>query len=266
MQHHLVFLIGLGLAAPAITLAEEPGAADIVKRCYYKYAGEDQRSRLMIVLADAQGNRSTSEYRRVWKNYHGRDGVLEKVMLFTVTPAEMRGVNFMRWDYTAASGKPPDQWVYLPEMNMVRRVSRRDPKNMEWGYIDEDLRVRALEEDTHRLDGVVQRDDEEFYVVESVPRGDSAYSRRITHFNKTAVWDDCAPRQVDYYAKDGELLKQEVITWKKIKDAWVWETATIHNVQNGVSATYQMLDTEVNVSLPDAIFSERQLRRGHPEH
>jgi len=257
------FLLGLGLAVTAV--AEEPSGEDIVNRCYYKYAGEDQRSRLLIVLADTGGKRSTSEYRRLWKNYHGRNGAVEKVMLFTESPAEMRGVNFMRWAYTTSSGKSTDQWVYLPETHMVRRVSQRDPNNMDWGYTDEDLRIRALDEDMHRFDKITQRDGEEFYVVESIPRGNSAYSKRVTHFNKTADWEACTPRQVDYYAKNGELLKQEVITWQKIEDAWVWETAVMHNVQTGVSATYQMLETEVNISLPDAVFSERQLRRGYPE-
>lgn len=261
MKSPWILLLACSVAASADELSGE----NIVNRCYYKYAGEDQRSRLLIVLGDANGNYSKGEYRRLWKNYHGRDGIADKVMLFTELPTEMRGVNFMRWDYAAAGGKAADQWVYLPETNMVRRVSQRDPKNMDWGYIDEDLRIRALDLDTHRFAKIAQRDGEEFYVVESVPRGNSAYSKRVTHFNKAANWEDCTPRQVDYYAKNGELLKQEVITWKKIKNAWVWESATVHNVQTGVSATYQMLDVEVNVSLPDAVFSERQLRRGYPE-
>lgn len=267
MRSFFAVLLGLTAAVPAVaSVNDELSGEDIVNRCYYKYAGEDQRSRLLIVLADASGNRAQSEYRRLWKNYHGENAVIDKMMLFAEFPAEMRGVNFMRWAYTTASGKSPDQWVYLPEMNMVPRVSQRGPKNMDWGYIDEDLRTRAVDEDTHRFDKIAQRDGEEFYVVESIPRGDSAYSRRVTHFNKAADWEDCTPRRIDYYAKNGELLKQEVITWKKIKDAWVWETATMHNVQTGLAATYQMLDIEVNLSLPDALFSERQLRRDYPAH
>ena len=39
----------------------------------------------------------------------------------------------------------------------------------------------------------------------------------------------------------------------------------MHNVQTGFSCTYHMLETEVNISLHDAVLSARQLRRGNPE-
>jgi hypothetical protein len=170
----------------------------------------------------------------------------------------------MRWGYSTTSGKPADQWVYLPEMHMVRRVSQRDPANTDWGYGDEDLRIRDLDEDDHRLKQIERIDGREYYVVESVPRNGSAYGKRITHFNKADNWEDCAPRQVDYYDKDGELLKQEFITWQRINTAWVWDTAVMYNVRTKVTATYQMLKTEVNVGLDDRLFSERHLRRGYP--
>lgn len=242
----------------------ELSGEEIVRHCYYKYAGEDQSSRLVITLTDENGKGAKSEYLRLWKNYDGKDGIADKVILFAESPLDIRGVNFMRWGYTAKTGKLADQWVYLPEMNMVRRIAQRDPDNMDWGYTDEDLRIRDLEEDQHRFKEIVHGDGEDFYVVESIPRRDSAYGKWVTRFSKTAAWEDCAPRQVDYYDKNGDLIKQQFITWKRLKGAWVWDNAVMHNLRSNVSATYQMLDTRVNVGLGDRIFSERQLRRGYP--
>jgi hypothetical protein len=188
----------------------------------------------------------------------------DKVILFTESPSDNRGVNFMRWGFPSKSGKPPDQWVYLPEMHMVRRISQRDPNNMDWGYTDEDLRIRDLDEDDHRLKQIERSNGQEFYVVESIPRHASAYGKRISYFNKTADWQDCAPQRVDYYDKNSELLKQEFITWKRLKTAWIWDTAVMYNVRTKVSVTYRMQEIEVNVGLDDRLFSERQLRRGYP--
>ena len=248
----------------AATGAEALSGADIVKHCYYKYAGDDQRSRLVIVITDRNGKGVKSEYRRLWKLFDGKDNVIDKVILFAESPLDSRGVNFMRWGYTTKSGKPTDQWVYLPEMNMVRRVSQRDPDNMDWGYTDEDLRIRDLDEDEHRFIQIDRIDGQDFYVVESIPRHDSAYGKRITYFSKTDEWEECAPHQVDYYDNKGELLKQEFITWQRPDGAWVWDTAVMYNVRTKISATYQMLETEVNIGLDDRLFSERQLRRGYP--
>jgi hypothetical protein len=244
--------------------AATPSATEIVGHCYYKYAGDDQRSRVTIVISDHNGNGSKGEYRRLWKQYDGKDGVLDKVILFTEFPTDSRGANFMRWGYQAKSGKPADQWVYLPEMHMVRRISQRDPKNMDWGYTDEDLRIRDPDEDDHRLKQIERSDGQEYYVVESLPRHASAYGKRVTYFNKAEDWRECAPRRVDYYDKNDELLKQEFITWKRLNTAWVWDRAVMYNVRTKVTATYRMQETEVNVGLDDRLFSERQLRRGYP--
>ena len=252
------------LVTNTVASAATPSATDIVSHCYYKYAGDDQRSRLTITFSDQNGKLGETEYRRLWKQYDGKNGVLDKVILFTESPTASRGVNFMRWGYPAKSGKPPDQWVYLPEMHMVRRISQRDPNNMDWGYTDDDLRIRDLDEDDHRLKQIERSNGQEFYVVESIPRRASTYGKRISYFNKTTDWQDCAPRRVDYYDKNGELLKQEFITWKRVKTAWVWETAVMYNVRTKVSVSYRMQETVVNVGLDDRLFSERQLRRGYP--
>jgi len=191
--------------------------------------------------------------------------VLDKVILFTESPTDSRGVNFMRWAYPTKSGKPADQWVYLPEMHTVRRISQRDPNNMDWDYTDEDLRIRDLDEDDHRLKYIERSNGQEFYVVESIPRRASACGRRVSYFNKTADWQDCVPRRVDNHDKHGELLKQEFITWKRLKTAWIWDAAVMDNVRTKLAVTYRMQETEVNVGLDDRLFSERQLRRGYPD-
>lgn len=249
------------LATSAPTLAEEPltGAA-IVQGCSSKYAGETQRSLLSIALTDAAGKKVKYEFVRLWKTYKGKDGIDEKTILFTQYPPESKEVNFMRWSYT--SGKQPDMWVYLPELHTVRRVSQRDPKNLDWGFIDEDMRPRALDEDEHRYVGIAAREAQEFYIVESTPKQRSLYGKRVTYFIKTDNWDDCAPARVDYHAPDGELVKRESVRWQKIKGAWVWKTAVMKNMKTLSSAVYDVRDVEVNADIPDAQFTERVLRRG----
>lgn len=261
--HWAAALAGLLLAAGAG--AAELSGEDIVRHCDDKYAGADQRSRLIVTLADRDGHVARSEYLRLWKDYQGHHGVTDKVMLFTQSPLDARGVNFMRWGYATRTGRPADQWVYLPEISRVRRVSQRDRNESDWGYSEEDLRRRDPDEDRHRLVEVVLEQGEEYYVVESVPQGKSLYGKRVTRYLKTADWKDCAPRRVDYYDKQGMLVKQQFITWRVLNGAWAWDTAVMYNPRDDVTATYQMLDTEVDVGLSERLFSERQLERGYPD-
>jgi hypothetical protein len=103
-------------------------------------------------------------------------------------------------------------------MHMVRRISQRAPKNMDWGYTDEDLRIRDLDEDDHRLKQTGRSGGQDYYAVESLPRHASTHGKRITYFNKT-----------------GELLKQEFITRQRLNAAWIWDTAVMYNVRTKAS-------------------------------
>ena len=256
----LFFLLALNFNAHA---GDPPlSGEEIVKRCYYKYAGEDQRSRLVIALTDENGKQVKSEYLRLWKNYAGKDGIEDKVILFTEFPPDNKGVNFMRWAYSDL-GKTADQWVYLPEMRMVRRVSQRDPKNMDWGFTDEDLRIRALDEDRHVFKETSRLEGGDYYLVESIPKQDANYSKRVSWFNKSEDWKNCLQKRVDYYDKQGELMKTQFLKWENVNGAWVWRTVVMRNARSAASAVYDMREVEVNVGLGEEVFSQRTLKQGY---
>ncbi len=256
-------LVYLLWASAGVAVAEETDALEIVRNCYYKHQGDDQRSKLIITLRDEHGKEVKHKYIRLWKDYKGVRGVVDKVILFTMYPPWDKGVNFMRWGYTPEHEQLADQWVYLPETRKVRRVSERDPQNMDWYLRDEDLRIRALDEDTHRFINTATIEGETFYVVESIPHSDPLYSKRVFYFSKTEDWDTCLEKRVDYYDKHGKLLKRQTTDWIKIKDAWVWDVVDITNMKTRSSATYEMKDTEVNIGLTDDVYSKRNLRRGY---
>ncbi len=248
------------MVCAAAASAAEPSATEIVQHCYYKYAGDDQRSRLRITLNDPAGKKISTEFTRLWKDYKGQDGIIDKTILYMTYPPDSRGLNFMRWSY-ASEGKVPDQWVYLPETRMARRISQRDPGNMDWGYTDEDLRIRALDEDVHRYLGATSQESQQYYLVESTPKGNSSYGRRVSWFSKTPDWEDCVESRVDYYDKQGTLIKKQTVRWQKIKGAWVWKTAVAQNMLNKATVVYDMEQVEVNTGLKDDDFNQRALRQ-----
>lgn len=243
--------------------AAEPTGTEIVKHCYYKYQGQDQRTTLAIEIKSPDGNVNSSHYRRLWKDYSKEPGEFEeKMLLYTTAPKEQKGINYMRWAYRSDSGKPPEQWVYLPELQSVRRVSQRDPNDMTWGLTDEDFRVRVLEEDDHTLLSSEEEDGKRVYNVESRPRSDSVYTRWVTRFATPDGWDNCTREEVKYYDKADKLLKRVTYRWRRIGDVWVWDDVTIENNKSLNVVTYRTLEAEVNVGLGDKDFTEREMRRG----
>jgi len=109
------------------TVANEGiSGADVVRQCDNKYPGEDQKSQLSITLTEKSGNERKTVYVRLWKDMKGKEEVFDKMTLFTMSPKDARGSGFMRWAYIPEKGKAAEQWVYLPTLAKIRRVSVRD--------------------------------------------------------------------------------------------------------------------------------------------
>lgn len=261
-------LICAGFAIPAY--AENPPditPKDIVNHCNYKNPGNDQETRLTILLIDKDGNEKKNVYHRLWKNFEGKKDVEEKMVLFTEFPPDAEGVGFMRWGYTLESGKNADQWLYLPSLKKIRRVSVRDPGDSFLGsdlsYFD--ISGRPLDADDYKLIKTERSGNNEIFTIESTARTDfpSLYSRVISHYVKdiNADWETCVKQQAAYFDQKGQPFKQQEIKWQQVDDAWVWDEMKVKNVQTGHSSVFQVTDVKINVGLKNNVFSERYLRR-----
>lgn len=263
----LILLIALG-AGDALAAAGVDGGLtgiEVFQRCGDKYPGVDQQGKFTVTLRDREGRIRRSEYMRFWKDYQGADDVADKMLLFTIFPPDARGSAFMRIAYTPGSGKPVDQWIYLPLLKKIRRVTIRDPGdsflNSNLTYAD--VSDRPVDADHHRYLGVSNVDDIDFHVVESVPKEQNPlYGKRVFWFNKEDSWDDCATARIDYYDASGELIKDQFIKWQRVGDAWVWERVLVRSRINDSASIFQLSDMVVDSGLEDDLFSARSLQRG----
>lgn len=269
MRGSLLMAILFLLAAPGVTLAAEQGealtGAEVFGFCADKYAGQDQQGKFTVTLRDRDGRIRRSEYMRFWKDYAGVDDVDDKMLLFTIFPPDARGAAFMRIAYTPAAARPADQWIYLPLLKKIRRVTIRDPGdsflNSNLSYAD--VTRRPLEADSHRYLGVSTVDEIDFHVVESTPReSNPLYGKRVFWFVKTDSWDECVTARIDYYDTSGELLKDQFIKWQRVGEAWVWERVLVRSRQAGTASVFELTDMKVNTGLDDDLFSARSLQRG----
>lgn len=253
------------LAAAGVAVAADQTGADIVRHCDYKNPGEDQLSRLSISLIDKDGNERKNVYARLWKNYHGKDSILDKMVLFTEFPPDAKGTGFMRWGYTAASGKLADQWLYLPQLRKIRRVSVRDPgdsflgSDLTYGDIEE----RTVDADEHVFVRVDEIKGARFHVVESSPKeARPLYSKKISWYAKVPDWNACYRAKTEYYDPQGSLLKVQTLTWQQVDGIWAWDRVEVENYQTKHKSLFEVTDAKFGVGLEDRQFTERDLKRG----
>ena len=242
-------------------------AETIVQRCDLDtYAGEDNRSKLTVILRDATGNEKKNVYRRYWKNYAGKKGnVFDKMVLVTEFPLDAKDTGFMRWAYKPETGKNVDQWLYLPSLKKIRRVSVRDPADRFLGsdlsYWD--ISLRLVNQDDHRLIDEKTQGGKTHYVVESRPREKKPlYSKLIAHYEKNGDWADCNKSKIEYFDANGALLKVQTLTWQKVSDAWLWDVVEVNNRKTGHSSIFKVSEVVINVGLKDRLFTERMLKKG----
>ncbi len=241
---------------------------ELISQCAYKFAGKDQTSTFTVTLEDASGNKKKSIYRRYWKDYGGKGNVIEKMMLFTEFPPDSKGGAFMRTAFTPESGKSAEQWIYLPVLRKTRRVTIRDPGdrflNSDLTY--QDVSFRPLDDDQHFYKGMDDLGGESFYKVESTPRTKGGlYSKRLFWIDKgddAAGWEQCVVKKIAYYDSKGVLLKEQLLDWQKVGDAWMWRRVVVTDLQERHKSTFEMSDVEVDSGLSDRQFSKRTLKSG----
>lgn len=244
---------------------KQPDGKEIFRLCGQKDPGHDQRSRFIVMLMDGSGKVKRSEYIRFWKDFGGKDGVSDKMMLFNILPNEARGAAFLRVAHVGDQAGQVDQFIYLPALRKIRRVSIRDPGdsflNSNLTYAD--VGKRALEEDEHRLIGIRDVKGVEFYVVESIPKESKPlYGKRVSWFLKTPNPDDCVTTRIDYFDQKGDLIKDQFIQWQHIDGAWIWDRVLVRSRENMTQSVFQITDAKVNLGLDDDIFSVRTLNNG----
>jgi len=255
--------------SPSATAEEDVAdltGKEIVTRCGVKNAGLDQRSRLTVILQNVQqGTEKKSVYQRYWKSYGGVDSVFDKMLLFTEYPPDAVGSSFMRVAYEVESGKKADQWIYLPLLKKIRRVTIRDPNdsflNSDLSYAD--VSQRPVDADHHDFLGIKRIKEMELYQVASVPAmADDPYGKRVQWFLKGESWDDCSASRIDYFTNKGALEKTQFIKWQQVDGVWVWDRVLVRNMVSGHVSVFGISDVEVNIGMDDAIFSARTLRTG----
>ena len=248
----LVFLISvLGTVSAAELKGEE-----IMKKVYNRETGDSRTSNLEMILI----NRHGAERIREIKQYEKDFGDAEKKIMFFISPADVRNTSFMNWSYD--SKQSDDQWIFLPALNKVKRISSENKSEYFMGsdFTYDDLGDRTLSEDEHKLLGEDQIDGKEVYVVENIPVDeDDLYSRTVTY-----VWqDNWIGLKKKFYDREGELLK--VLTVNEIEEIdgilTIVDTK-MHNVQSDHRTILKTSQVEYNNDIDDNLFSERMMKRG----
>jgi hypothetical protein len=252
-----IMLIIMTLGITALVFAQDMSGLQIMKNVYERSTGEDQSAELTMTLINSRGNERVREMKQYVKDF----GDMEKKIMFFIAPADVRNTSFMNWSYNE-EGKDDDQWIYLPALKKVKRISSDSKSDYFMGsdFTYDDLGDRFPTDDTHTVLRKEQLEGEEYYVMESIPKEKNyMYSKTISWIN-TKTW---IAKKKEFYDEDGDLLKMlSVLEIQKINGFDIITHSEMRNVQSNHKTIMNLNDVVINSNISDNMFSERMMKRG----
>jgi len=249
-------VLSLGYISPG-SVSAEMGAREIIQKSHVAFygAGDQMKAKIEMRLINAKGRERRRKLTMLRKNT-GRDE--QKYFIYFYSPGDVRGMTFMVWKYP---GRDDERWLFVPALNLVRRIAAKDSHSSFVGsdFTYEDVSGRDIDLDTYTLLKEATIEGHNCYVVESRPKnGTAGYTRKVSWIDKETF----LPIKEEYYDLQGRLGR--VFRAMEIEEIEGIPTVTrrlMENVRRKHKTEVVFRDVTYKLSLPDRLFTERYLRR-----
>ncbi len=247
----LTLLLGAS-SASAKDLSVDDVVARTNKASYYQ--GKDGRAKVTMTIVDKKGSKRTRQFTVLRRNA-GDVGGDQSFYVYFHKPADVAKMVFIAHKKVKSED---DRWLYLPGLDLVKRIAASDERTSFVGsdFFYEDVSGRSPSKDEHEL----IESSKSYYVLKHTPKNvgsvEFAYYKMWVH-RRTFL-----PTKVEYYNKAGK--KYRVMTVDAVADVQGFKTvtkATMESLSSGTKTIVEYKDVQYDVGLPSKVFTERYLRR-----
>lgn len=236
--------------------AEEKGLAIAKERKSRDLGWGDSSSSVIMTLRNSQGEESIREM-RMQSLEVADDG--DKGLTIFDKPKDVKGTAFLTFSHV---DKSDDQWLYLPALKRVKRISSRNKSGPFMGseFAYEDLSSFEIEKYSFKFLAEETINGVETYKVEQIPTDkNSGYTRQI-------VWLDKAHfrgQQVEFYDRKKSLLKTLTFSDYQLYLDKYWRPMKMNmmNHQTKKSTELNTTSLEFKTGLKDSDFNKATLKR-----
>jgi outer membrane lipoprotein-sorting protein len=180
--------------------AEEKGLAIAKKADEIDTGWQDQKADLEMILRNRQGQESR---RQIYNQALEVSGDGDKAFSMFKSPKDVKGTAFLSFTHAT---EPDDQWLYLPALKRVKRISSNNKSGPFMGseFAYEDISSQEVEKYTYKWLRDETYEGRDTFVVERYPAyKHSGYTKQVAWVDKEMY----QPLKVDYYDRKGSLLK-----------------------------------------------------------
>lgn len=217
---------------------------------------QDTRVEMEMTLRNAQGETSS---RQLWiETLEEPDPELgDKSLTYFLDPGDIEGTAFLSFTKIL---DPDDQWLYLPALKRVKRISSANKSGpfvgSEFAY--EDLTSFEVGKYEYKYLEDAPCGDMQCFVVERYPLYEnSGYTRQIAYVDQ----EEYRIVKVDFYDRKDTLLKTLVASeWQEyLGQYWRAHNLTMVNHQNGKETVLVFSDYEFQTGVSARNFNKSRL-------
>lgn len=243
--------------------SEDMTGLDVMRLVVSRDDGNDLIQHMKQRLIDKRGNVRERLMMSFSKDY-GEDS---KSITYFLQPANVRDTAMLTWDY-ADDNRDDDQWLYLPALKKVRRISSSDRGDYFMGtdFTFEDIKsTPTLGDYQWTLAGSENIHGADVWVVDAEPK--SKALKKNLGYSKVRYYvrkDIHMYIKVDFWDIKGKELKHLVSTdIKQVQGIWTAMQGVMSNVQTHHRTELTFSEQQYNTNLSNRMFSERMLKRGY---
>ena len=250
-----LFLVSVLMLSAISAQAEELTVDQIIDRANIAsyYAGENGKTDVVMKIVDSRGRERIRDFRILRITI--KQGGEQKFFVYFRKPTDVAKMVYMVWKNI---GKDDDRWLYLPALDLVRRIASSDKRTSFVGshFLYEDVSGRGVKADVHELVG----SEGKAYKIKNSPK-----DTKGVEFNYYYVWvnkDNFIPVKAEYYDKEDKLIRSiEAIEIKDIQGYPTVVKSVAKDFIRGGQTIMEFGNIEYNVGISEDIFTERYLRR-----
>lgn len=237
---------------------------EIAQKVHDRDEGDNSTSKMKMILIDKNGKKRIRDLKTFTKE-KGDDTL--KLMFF-LTPADVKNTSFLTYDYEDSS-KDDDQWLYLPELQKVKRIASSDKSSSFMGsdFTYSDMTSRNVEDYSYEI------------MKEPTVKGHKTWQMKVTPKSEEIVDETGYTESIVFIRQDNFVVVQSlnrIKAGKKLKYMMVkglekidgvWTTTEIQmTTKKGKKTLHKTIlkfsDVKYNQDLEESLFTTRTLERG----
>jgi len=244
-------------AAPALAQSAEDKGLEIAVASDKRDSGWGSlRAQMEMILENRAGKTSTRKIESRQLEVAG-DG--DKSLSLFKEPRDVSGTAMLTFSHGL---NPDDQWLYLPALKRVKRISSKNQSGPFMGseFAFEDLGSQEVEKYSYKyLRDEACGEGLQCFVSERYPEYEnSGYSRQITWIDKT----EYRPLKIEFYDRKNSLLKTlDFSGYQEYNGYWRADLFLMENHQNGKKTILNCHDYDFGVGLNERDFNQNALKR-----